>query len=386
MPTIQEHMSGKNIDFLIGSGASMPLFSTLSIGKNMPTFEELISSPFIEDENRKKLYLYYFDNWISKMDSSSEENENYKCVFDSYYKFISMLIEILEREPLNKPRRINIFTTNYDMMFEKAFDKVNSENKLAYFNDGSSGFMNKIISIDNFNLNVSHSGSCDKCRVELPTINLFKMHGSISWNKSTINAEDKIEADYELKNVTKLKNIIEENRDLQITEQIATILYEIDEKQISMEEKCIEVNSRLGAIIDNDECKEKLDEFYKEYKNLLIINPDKNKFYHTVYEQHYYQMIRNFSYEIEKENTILFAFGFSFNDEHILDIFRRSIINPKSKIYIVPFNENAFNSISEKLKGYKNIEYVPTIEQLQNGVNGNYHFFNKFLGDNENGE
>ena len=97
-------------------------------------------------------------------------------------------------------------------------------------------------------------------------------------------------------------------------------------------------------------------------------------------------MIRNFSYEIEKENTILFAFGFSFNDEHILDIFRRSIINPKSKIYIVPFNENAFNSISEKLKGYKNIEYVPTIEQLQNGVNGNYHFFNKFLGDNENGE
>lgn len=386
MPTIQEHMSGKNINFLIGSGASMPLFSTLSIGKNMPTFEELISSPYIEDVNRKKLYLYYFDNWISKMDSSSEEDENYKCVFDNYYKFISMLIEILEREPLNKPRRINIFTTNYDMMFEKAFDKVNSENKLAYFNDGSSGFINKIISIDNFNLNVSHSGSCDKCRVELPTINLFKMHGSISWNKSTINAEDKIEADYELKNVTKLKNIIKENRDLQITEQVATILYEIDEKQISMEEKCIEVNSRLGAIIDNAISKEKLDEFYQEYKNLLIINPDKNKFHHTVYEQHYYQMIRNFSYEIEKDNTILFVFGFSFNDEHILDIFKRSIINPKSKIYIVPFNDKAFNSISEKLKGFKNIEYVPTTEQLQNGVNGNYDFFNNFLGDNENGK
>lgn len=48
MPTIQEHMSGKNINFLIGSGASMPLFSTLSIGKNMPTFEELISSSFIK--------------------------------------------------------------------------------------------------------------------------------------------------------------------------------------------------------------------------------------------------------------------------------------------------------------------------------------------------
>lgn len=386
MPTIQEHMSGKNINFLIGSGASMPLFSTLSIGKNMPTFEELVSSLYVDELNRKKLYLYYFEKWISKMDSSSENDDNYEAVFENYYKFISMLIEILDREPLNKPRRINIFTTNYDMMFEKAFDKVNSENKLAYFNDGSSGFINKIISIDNFNLNVSHSGSYDKSRVELPTINLFKMHGSISWNKSTKNSEDKIEVDYELNNLTKLKDLIEKNKDLQITEQIATILYEIDEKQISMEEKCMEVNSRLESIIDNDETKEKLNEFYKEYKNLLIINPDKNKFYHTVYEQHYYQMIRNFSYEIEKDNTILFVFGFSFNDEHILDIFKRAIINPKSKIYIVAFDNEAFNSISEKLKGFKNIEYVPTTEQLQNGVNGNYDFFNNFLGDSENGK
>ena len=51
MPTIQEHMSGKNINFLIGSGASMPLFSTLWIGDNMPTFEELISSKHMEEIN-----------------------------------------------------------------------------------------------------------------------------------------------------------------------------------------------------------------------------------------------------------------------------------------------------------------------------------------------
>lgn len=44
MPTIQEHMSGKNINFLIGSGASMPIFQTLNIGDDMPTFENLIIS------------------------------------------------------------------------------------------------------------------------------------------------------------------------------------------------------------------------------------------------------------------------------------------------------------------------------------------------------
>lgn len=137
MPTIQEHMSGKNINFLIGSGASMPIFQTLNIGDDMPTFENLISSLEISDENRKKLYLYYFENWISKMDKKPEEyeDEDYENVFENYCKFIEILIEILEREPLSKPRRINIFTTNYDMMFEKAFDKINSTRKLAYFND-----------------------------------------------------------------------------------------------------------------------------------------------------------------------------------------------------------------------------------------------------------
>ena len=382
MPTIQEHMSGKNINFLIGSGASMPLFPTLSIGDKMPTFEDLLCSPYITDNNKKKLYLYYFENCISKMDISSECNLNYTSVFENYYKFINMLIEILDREPLNKPRRVNIFTTNYDMMFEKAFDKVNSENKLCYFNDGSSGFINKIISIDNFNLNVSHSGTYDRCRVELPTINLFKMHGSISWKKHYINQEDKILIDYELKHIAKLKRLIEENSELQITEQVNIIFHKTNEKQLSTEEKCKEINKKLEEIIPSTGSEDELDTFYKQYQDLLIINPDKNKFYHTVYEQHYYQIIRNFSYEIEKENTILFVFGFSFKDEHILDIFKRAIVNPKSKIYILPFDEKTYNSIFEKLKGYKNVDYILSPEKFDKGIKGNFDYFNKFLGDN----
>jgi len=384
MPTIQENISGKNINFLIGAGASMPLFPTLNIGENIPTFEQLISSKEISDINRKKLYLYYFLNCISKMDDTCESERDYKDVFDSYYKFVNILIEILCREPLNKPRRVNIFTTNYDMMFEKTFDKVKCNRKLSYFNDGSSGFINKVISIDNFNLNVSHSGAYDKRRVELPTINLFKMHGSISWNKGAISGEEKIIVDYKAKNLVDMNNIIRQNEDLQIKEQVEKVFEEISQMEISIGDKCKLINKELDCII-NENC-EKLDEFYELYKELLIINPNKSKFYHTVYEQHYYQMLRNFSYELEKENTILFAFGFSFRDEHILDIFKRAIINPSIKIYIICYDEKEFNSISNKLKEYKNIEYLPLIEEFRGGIVGNYNYLNDFLGDNNDGE
>ena len=42
MNTLPEMLSGKNINFLIGSGASMPLYPTLSLGKNLPSFEDFI--------------------------------------------------------------------------------------------------------------------------------------------------------------------------------------------------------------------------------------------------------------------------------------------------------------------------------------------------------
>lgn len=232
---------------------------------------------------------------------------------------------------------------------------------------------------------MSHSGTYDKCRVELPTINLFKMHGSISWNKQVINSEEKIVADYELKKIKELKEFIENNQELNIVEQVKSIFEEINQADdITIDQKYTVVNERLNNIVSEDS--KIVGEFYKKYKDLLIINPDRNKFYHTVYEQHYYQMIRNFSYELEKENTILFVFGFSFEDQHILEIFKRAIINPKIKVYIITYSKKAHDKIWNKLKEYKNIVYFPTDKDFNQGVEGDYFYFNTFLGDNMDGE
>lgn len=43
---LQEKMNGKNIDYLIGSGASYPIVKTLDLGENKPSFEEIVSSYF----------------------------------------------------------------------------------------------------------------------------------------------------------------------------------------------------------------------------------------------------------------------------------------------------------------------------------------------------
>ena len=60
----------------------------------------------------------------------------------------------------------------------------------------------------------------------------------------------------------------------------------------------------------------------------------KNKFKNTLYQEFYYQNLRQLSYELEKQNSILIVFGFSFADEHIAEIIKRACNNPTLNIYI----------------------------------------------------
>lgn len=200
-------MRGKNINFLIGAGASVPLYKTLKEKNDSFSLEEIITyldkvsvdnviakkdrsiKDVQEIQNIKDImYVYYFMNWIYSMNDQSlidknkltETNENYENLINFLYQF-------LQNENNDRPKRINIFTTNYDLLFEKTFDQFLIDNPLIYFNDGSRGIFKKYISNKNFYLNVTHSGYNDNYRREIPTINLFKLHGSISWKSSDKN-------------------------------------------------------------------------------------------------------------------------------------------------------------------------------------------------------
>ena len=361
---------GKNINFLMGSGASAPLYPTLSLGENCPSFEDVVSHKNLSDTARIFMYLYYFEKIVSPIALR-------KDIFDmiyggdqvvvNYEKLAGTLYAFLYSESNERPKRINIFSTNYDLLLERAFDDFLVKHPLVYFNDGARGVFRRYISNQNFYLNVTHSGYNDNYRREVPTINLFKMHGSVSW---------KVEENSIL--------VINDNQD------IAFIRKTVDELDISLEkvEKVVaqSMNPVIGDFVAilNEEVsilnldKNKLKEFFSLYERIPIINPDKNKFSSTVLEQHYYQMIRSFSYELERKQSVLIVFGFSFADEHITDIFRRSLLNPELLVIIISYSLEEQEKHKNLFKGHENIVYLPKSYENQKG---DFEFLLSLLGE-----
>ncbi|MDZ6117698.1 SIR2 family protein [Klebsiella pneumoniae] len=234
-------------------------------------------------------------------------------------------------------RRANIFTTNYDLFLEKASDLLLKNNTGFIFNDGGRGLHTRHLNISNFHTSTWHQGTNDLYKFEIPTINLIKMHGSISWNK--VN-EDTISIRY-LDNLPDELSI-ETDHCLDINETIEKVdeLYYFD--------------GAKNAIELSREDEEILQTFRNEYDKLAIVNPTKAKFEETVFQQHYYQSLRLLSYELEKPQTILICFGFSFKDEHIREIIQRSLSNPSLVIYIFCY----------KLKDKENIKKIISSKKI----------------------
>ncbi|MBG9979304.1 SIR2 family protein [Ruoffia tabacinasalis] len=313
------------------------------------------------------------------------EKENYQKVYKNYKEFVELLLKILHSESNERPKRINIFTTNYDLLFENAFDSINDP--LSFFNDGSKGFIKRKISNKNFFLNVTQSGYGDKYKREIPTINLFKMHGSLSWERESSNKD--LIVNYDSTHINKLTNILIGD-DTELTEENVKSLFELNvviEDYEGEEDMIYEyINNYLNGIVISNTI---LEHFENEYEKILIINPDKRKFRDTVLDEHYFQQIRSLSYELEKDNSVLIVFGFSFADEHIQSIFERSLLNPSLDVYIIYYSEDTLHELKNiKFVNYKNIRYLPPNNKLEDGeiLKGNFDYLMNLLGGKSNVE
>ena len=369
-------IQGKSVNFLIGSGASFGVIPTLWIKSLGKSFEELLTSDDYNEEQKKVLYFIWFELWISKTKILEFNDENETHI--QYERFINNLIDFLNNEGFDKPKRINIFTSNYDTLFEMIFDKVSKDNRLTYFNDGSRGFFKKYMSTENYHLKVSHSGMSDSFHREIPTINLLKIHGSVTWSNKNgvIEVSKENEIFDELKDLSdKFRVSIQSFNAFDDGKLINPLEYEdtILNGQINEEELKLELAIIYGKF------SEEIDEFFKLYQTLPVVNPTKQKFKDTVFQQHYYQLLRMLSFELEKPDSVLIVFGFSFADEHILEIVRRSIVNPKLKIYVIAFDNDAKSVIEGRLGnlGGNIIEYLPS-KNLPDGsqVCGNFSYLN----------
>ena len=375
-------IQGKNLNLLIGAGASVGLVNTLDLSQLGESFEDLYSDKQLTSQQRAALDLIWFKSWIQdtlitkeKIDEISAKKSDGRKTFENYKRFVNNLGNFLNREGYDKPKRANIFTTNYDSLFELAFDEVAQDQRMIYFNDGSRGFLNRYISTENFNLNISHSAMSDNFQRSIPTINLLKIHGSITWDledqriKATINndifkeviiAADEVINNIDLKDFSIIDKLFFHKKKLSDAEEKDSLQSLKSELSMFNEYSQDDFFANL-----NETPSPKLLKFEKDYHKLQVVNPTKDKFRETVFQQNYYQLLRMLSFELEKRDSVLIVFGFSFADEHILEIVRRSIINPYLKVYVICYNKNSRRDLENKLGLMKKMQKQ---EELVNGI------------------
>ncbi|NUF98279.1 hypothetical protein GYW21_05745 [Lactobacillus mellis] len=165
----------KQLNFLIGSGAStpaIPLMSQCSDNDELVKKIQKVSKELLND-------TYKFDNNVGK-----NYNNDIKNVLASYKKLIYAISDVLDRSNSREtPKEANLFTTNYDLFVEKAVDMVLKEIPLV-FNDGARGYFNKYLDSSNFNRMVAYKGLNNNYIDELPSLTLIKPHGSVNWERS----------------------------------------------------------------------------------------------------------------------------------------------------------------------------------------------------------
>ena len=89
------------------------------------------------------------------------------------------------------------------------------------------------------------------------------------------------------------------------------------------------------------------------------MNPAKRKFEETVLEQSYYDLLRIYANELDRNNALLLVFGFSFADEHILELTKRAIrSNPKLIVLISCHSRSAAGKYSNLFPNTDNVYFI----------------------------
>lgn len=166
----------KRLNFLIGSGTSVPAIPLMSFFKGEDISDEKANNSLsdkVKDVSKKVL------EDISK----ASEEEIIKAVLKRYSEFIKVILQLLYHANSRQvTKNINIFTTNYDLFIEKSLDELMKYESFV-FNDGSNGYFNRILDSANYNKSVAYRGLNDNYLNELPILSLIKPHGSMNWER-----------------------------------------------------------------------------------------------------------------------------------------------------------------------------------------------------------
>ena len=166
----------KRLNFLIGSGTSVPAIPLMSFFKSKDNSDEEANN--LLSDKVKAVSMKVLEDI-----SNANDEDNIKAVLKRYSEFIKVVLQLLYHANSRQvTKNINIFTTNYDLFIEKSLDELMKYESFV-FNDGSNGYFNRILDSANYNKSVAYRGLNDNYLNELPTLSLIKPHGSMNWER-----------------------------------------------------------------------------------------------------------------------------------------------------------------------------------------------------------
>lgn len=369
LPNLKNLFQDCNINFLLGSGISNPFFGTLgsietwltkleendSISKDLRAFiKASLYGSYFQIAMKDNIDVYSFKNNDDEIvESPFTKKEKLTTTYKAYKDFLRTINQILYNRRSNTVnKQVNLFTTNIDIFLEKVIDDLD-----LHYNDGFNGIFNKRFSLSNFKKSFYQKSLQYDNITEIPVYNLLKIHGSITWR--LIDSQIHFNG---ISHVNVISDIIDDADLLDIVS--------LNNESLASKGRHITFNEILknaeGTFFLQD-----VSDFIKEYEKLQIVNPTKEKFKDTTFNKTYYELLRLYANELEKENSILFILGFSMADEHIRDITFRAIkSNPTLKVFICSYTKEAKDIISNlktdgiDLKNYHNVELVNPIEEF----------------------
>lgn len=303
---VESYVQSGNLNFLIGSGASMPAIQVA--GDIEAQINGHLISGDVEEANL--IALDFIEELVeANIDLLADiEDEQLNETLSNYVDFLSIIDAILfERKNILLPRQANIFTTNYDLFTEKAASKLPN----VTLNDGFDRTMavgNKyLFSPARYFDRTYRSGNLTDRIAELPVLNLIKVHGSLSWVR---------DADKEIR-------------------------FASDGVKLSGNVSKIDPEAVSAALATR-----------------ALILPNLRKFESALMERVYFDLLRLLSNCMDRDNSLLVAFGFSFADEHIHDITQRALRNPTSQLLIFSYSNANVTGFSHRFAQNRNVTIV----------------------------
>ena len=228
---------------------------------------------------------------------------------------------VAERGTTTLPRRVNFFTTNYDPMIELSLEVLS-----VPFNDGFTGRVKPVFDPYSFSRLMCEQSLFMEYTSQVATANVLKAHGSLTWRRDAggriaySSVDDTLDSCYR-----GFTNVVDSSQVIEVGQLVKAECGK--DGQTALHELARELPEKERKLLDG---------FVEKYDSALcIVNPAKRKFEETVLEQSYYDLLRIYANELDRNNALLLVFGFSFADEHILELTKRAIrSNPKLIVII----------------------------------------------------